>query len=121
MMPPPCALTRAPEVSFRLIPGGFGGTMGVTVTGSVKVPICEPGATVQLVTASAVVVVGVAEPTTSPSSLVPQATSAKQMSDEVQWRLETFLRMEKRYHGRPSRLRDSSPSAFDFDTRRRAG
>src|SRR5450432_3266722 len=101
MMPPPCALTRAPEVSLRLIPGGLGGAMGFAVSGSVKTPICEPGATVQLVTASAVVVVvGVPEPRTSPSSFVPHATNAKQTSDEVQRRLETLFRIDKCYHAR---------------------
>ncbi len=85
-------------MSFRLIPGGLGGAMGVTVSGSVKVPICEPGATVQLVTALALVVVDVPEPATSSSSLVPQATSAKQMSDDAKRAVETILRIDKRYH-----------------------
>src|SRR5450631_2083665 len=48
MMPPPCASTRFPSVSLKLIPGGFGGAIGVAVTGSVRVPITEPAATVQL-------------------------------------------------------------------------
>ena len=48
MMPPPCAFTRLPSVSLKAMPGGFGGAIGVAVTGSVKVPISAPGATVQL-------------------------------------------------------------------------
>jgi hypothetical protein len=84
----------------------LGGAMGVTVSGSVKVPICEPGATVQLVTALALVVVAVPEPTTSPSSLVPQAANARQRSDEVHRKLETNLRIEKRYHAYAFQLRN---------------
>jgi len=48
MMPPPCAFTRFPSVSLKPMPGGFGGAIGDAVTGSVKVPISEPAATVQL-------------------------------------------------------------------------
>src|SRR5580704_9099329 len=119
MMPPPCALRRAPVVSFRLIPGGLGGAMGVTVSGSVKVPICAPGATVQLVTSPARVVVAVPEPTASPSSLVPQATNARQRRDARQRKLETVCRIEKRYHAYAFQPQNWFPSAFDFDTQRR--
>ena len=41
-------VTRLPSVSLKPMPGGFGGAIGVAVTGSVKVPISEPAATVQL-------------------------------------------------------------------------
>jgi hypothetical protein len=90
----------------------------VTVSGSVKVPICEPGATVQLVTALVSVVVDGPEPATSPSSLVPQATNARQSSDDVKRAIETVCGIEKGYHAHLSRLPALIAFVFDLDTRR---